>query len=103
LEESARFFHKKILYILVLIILCTFRQKIRTSSATGFRIQMPRTINRENRRQSVRVPVPMIEEISRIVREHAELHYNRQQFIESAVREKIEKTQLIKARNPTNP
>jgi metal-responsive CopG/Arc/MetJ family transcriptional regulator len=59
---------------------------------------MPRTINGENRRRSVRVPVPMIEEIDRIVREHPELHYNRQQFIECAIREKIEKTQLIKAR-----
>jgi len=60
---------------------------------------MPRTINGENRRQSVRVPVPMIKEIDRIVIEHPELHYNRQQFIECAIREKIEKTQLIKARN----
>jgi metal-responsive CopG/Arc/MetJ family transcriptional regulator len=59
---------------------------------------MPRTINAENHRQSVRIPVPMIEEINRIVREHPELHYNRQQFIECAIREKIEKTQLIKAR-----
>jgi metal-responsive CopG/Arc/MetJ family transcriptional regulator len=60
---------------------------------------MPRTLNGENRRQSIRIPVPMIEEINRIVREHPELHYNRQQFIECAIREKIEKTQLIKARN----
>jgi metal-responsive CopG/Arc/MetJ family transcriptional regulator len=60
---------------------------------------MPRTINGENHRQSVRIPVPMIEEIDRIAREHPELHYNRQQFIECAIREKIEKTQLIKARN----
>jgi metal-responsive CopG/Arc/MetJ family transcriptional regulator len=63
---------------------------------------MPRTINGENRRQSVRIPVPMVEEINRIVREHPELHYNRQQFIESAIREKIEKTQLLKARNNTS-
>jgi metal-responsive CopG/Arc/MetJ family transcriptional regulator len=56
---------------------------------------MPRTINGENRRQSVRIPVPMVEEIDRIVREHVELHYNRQQFIECAIREKIEKTQLF--------
>ena len=41
----------------------------------------------------------MPEEINRIVREHPELHYNRQQFIESAIREKIEKTQLLEARN----
>jgi metal-responsive CopG/Arc/MetJ family transcriptional regulator len=60
---------------------------------------MPRTINGGNSRQSVRVPVPMIEEIDRIVREYPELHYNRQQFVECAIREKIEKTRLIMARN----
>ena len=65
----------------------------------NFEPGMPRTINGENHRQSVRIPVPMIEEINRIVREHPELHYDRQQFIECAVREKIEKTQLLKARN----
>ena len=43
--------------------------------------------------------MPMVEEIDRIARERPELHYNRQQFIESAIREKIEKTQLVKARN----
>jgi hypothetical protein len=41
----------------------------------------------------------MIEEIDGITSEHLELHYNRQQFIECAIREKIEKTQLIKTRN----
>jgi metal-responsive CopG/Arc/MetJ family transcriptional regulator len=60
---------------------------------------MPRTINGENHGQSVRVPVPMIEEIDRIARERPELHYNRQQFIECAIREKIQKTQLIRAKN----
>jgi len=63
---------------------------------------MPRTINGENHRQSVGIPVPMLEEIDRIVRERPELHYNRQQFIESAIREKIEKNQLVKARNATS-
>ena len=47
----------------------------------------------------MRIPTPMIEEIDRIAREHPELHYNRQQFIESAIREKIEKNHLTKARN----
>jgi metal-responsive CopG/Arc/MetJ family transcriptional regulator len=60
---------------------------------------MPRTINRENHRQSIRVPVPMIEELDRIAKEHPGLNYNRQQFIECAIREKIEKTQLIRAKN----
>jgi hypothetical protein len=79
----------------------TFRQdlgkRLRATSATPS--GMPRTINGENHRQSVRIPKPMIEEVDRIVREHPELHYNRQQFIECAIREKIEKTQLIRARN----
>ena len=59
---------------------------------------MPRTLNAENHRQSARIPVPMIEEINRIAREHPELHHNRQQFIECAIRDKIEKTKLIKKR-----
>jgi hypothetical protein len=45
----------------------------------------------------------MIEEIDRIVIEHPELHYNCQQFIECAIREKIEETQLIKSRKAKIP
>jgi len=40
----------------------------------------------------------MIEEIDRIVREHPGLSYNRQQFVESAIREKIERTKLLEQR-----
>jgi len=39
----------------------------------------------------------MIEEVDRIVKDYPGLNYNRQQFIECAIREKIENTQL---RNP---
>ena len=39
--------------------------------------------------------------MDKIVKENSGLHYNRQQFIETAIREKIEKNQLIKARTPT--
>jgi metal-responsive CopG/Arc/MetJ family transcriptional regulator len=60
---------------------------------------MPRTLNNEVSRKGVRVPVPMIEEIDRIVQQYPEFSYNRQQFIESAIREKIEKIQLLKANN----
>ena len=60
---------------------------------------MPRTINGENHRQSIRIPHAMIKEIDNIVQKHPELHYNRQQFIECAIREKIEKYQLTKANN----
>lgn len=37
----------------------------------------------------------MVDEIDRIVKEHPEMNYTRQQFIESAVREKIERTKLL--------
>ena len=63
---------------------------------------MPRTINNENHRKSARIPTPMIEEIDRIVMENPGLHYNRQQFIECAIREKIEKTRLININNSKN-
>ncbi len=59
---------------------------------------MPRTINGENHRQSVRVPKRMIEDIDRIVKEYPGLNYNRQQLIESAIRDKIENLHLIKAK-----
>ena len=70
---------------------------LRTRSAIKMRIKMPRTINGKTPRQSTRIPTPMIKEIDKIAREHPGLHYNRQQFVECAIREKIEKTQLIKA------
>jgi metal-responsive CopG/Arc/MetJ family transcriptional regulator len=63
---------------------------------------MPRTVKKENSRKSVLVPVSMVEEIDRIVWEYPEFSYNRQQFIESAIREKIEKIQLLKANNSKN-
>jgi len=63
---------------------------------------MPKTINGANSRKNIRVPAPMIEEIDRITVEHPELHYNRQQFVECAIREKIEKIQLIRANNSKN-
>jgi len=36
-----------------------------------------------------------MEEIDRIVREHPEFNFNRQQFVESAIRDKIERTKLL--------
>jgi hypothetical protein len=50
----------------------------------------------------MRVPAAMIEEIDRIAAEFPELHYNRQQFIESAIREKIERMSLIRGNNSKN-
>jgi len=46
-------------------------------------------------RTSIGLPNPMVAEIDRIVDEHPEMNYTRQQFVESAVREKIERTRLL--------
>jgi len=46
-------------------------------------------------RTSIGLPNPMVAEIDRIVKEHPEMNYTRQQFVESAIREKIERTRLL--------
>lgn len=46
-------------------------------------------------RVSIRIPKPMTDEINRIIEGHPELCYNRQQFVESAIREKIERIKLV--------
>lgn len=46
-------------------------------------------------RTSIGLPNPMVAEIDRIVEEHPEMNYTRQQFVESAIREKIERTRLL--------
>jgi len=59
-------------------------------------ICMPKTERgRPPKRTSVGLPNPMIDEIDRIVAGHPEMNYTRQQFIESAVREKIERIRLL--------
>jgi len=63
---------------------------------------MPKTLNGKNHRKCVRIPVAMINEIDRIVKEHIELCYNRQKFIECAIREKIEKIQQIETHEKTS-
>jgi len=52
---------------------------------------MPRTITLSNidevaRRVAIRLPKRMMAAVDRIVAEHPEFNYNRQQFVESAVR-----------------
>jgi len=60
------------------------------------RVSMPKTARgRPPKRTSVGLPNPMVDEIDRIVAEHPEMNYTRQQFIESAVREKIERIRLL--------
>jgi metal-responsive CopG/Arc/MetJ family transcriptional regulator len=60
---------------------------------------MPRTIEVTNfevaRRVAIRLPGRMMAAVDRIVTEHPEFNYNRQQFVESAVREKIERMVMM--------
>lgn len=56
---------------------------------------MPQVKRGTSERVPIRIPAPMVEEIDRIVREFPELNYNRQQFVETAIREKIEKLRTI--------
>jgi metal-responsive CopG/Arc/MetJ family transcriptional regulator len=63
---------------------------------------MPKVINGASSRKNIRVPAPMIEEIDKIVIEYSGLGYNRQQFIESAIREKIERMRPVGGTNSKN-
>jgi metal-responsive CopG/Arc/MetJ family transcriptional regulator len=67
--------------------------------------KMPRTINNSpemQKRIPVRLPSTMMSEVDRLVRKHSELNYNRQQFIESAVREKIERLIMLQSAKTNN-
>jgi metal-responsive CopG/Arc/MetJ family transcriptional regulator len=59
---------------------------------------MPKTINGLNARKNIRIPARMAKEIDKTAAEQPELYYNRQQFIESAIREKIERMRPVGAR-----
>jgi hypothetical protein len=54
---------------------------------------MPRTNRKAIPRKNIRIPEPIMDEVDRIVRGNG-VHINRQQFIESAIREKIEASKL---------
>jgi Arc/MetJ-type ribon-helix-helix transcriptional regulator len=54
---------------------------------------MPRTKRKAIARKNVRIPKSIMDEVDRIVRESG-LYINRQQFIESALRERIEESKL---------
>ena len=56
---------------------------------------MPRTKKAATPRTPIRIPTPMMNEVDRIVDDHPELKYNRQQFIETAIREKIQTIQAL--------
>ncbi|MDH5461298.1 MAG: ribbon-helix-helix domain-containing protein [Candidatus Bathyarchaeota archaeon] len=62
---------------------------------------MPRTLRGEAvPRKNIRIPKPMMDKVERIVEEHPELYNNRQQFIEAAIRENIEKYVLGSTLSP---
>jgi len=68
---------------------------------------LPRTISStsplsSNKRVPIRIPGTMMNEVDRIVRDHPELDYNRQQFVESAVREKIERIVVLASARANN-
>jgi Arc/MetJ-type ribon-helix-helix transcriptional regulator len=54
---------------------------------------MPNTKRKATVRKNVRIPKPIMDEVDRIVRESG-VYINRQQFIESAIRERIEQSKL---------
>lgn len=54
---------------------------------------MPRTTRKAIERKNLRIPKPIMDEVDRIVRESG-LYISRQQFIESAIRERIEESRL---------
>ncbi len=56
---------------------------------------MPRTLGEPVARKNIRIPKPMMDEVEKIVKDHPELYNNRQQFVESAIREKIERMRII--------
>ena len=54
---------------------------------------MPRTRRKVIARKNVRIPKPLIDEVDRIVRESG-MYISRQQFIEAAIRERVEQSKL---------
>lgn len=63
--------------------------------------KMPKTEREAVPRKNIRIPTPLVDEVDGIVREW-KLYINRQQFIESAIREKVEKFKLVEEREATN-
>ena len=51
---------------------------------------MPRTLTKVEERVNVRFPKPMIDLVDQIVDEHPELFNNRQQYMENALRQRLE-------------
>lgn len=60
---------------------------------------MPKNRGSRVARKNIRIPESLIDEVDRIVRTNG-LYVNRQQFVESAIREKVERTNLLVAPGP---
>jgi hypothetical protein len=60
-------------------------------------IQGLREIGRDKRleRTNIRLPTAMIQEVDRVIEAHPEMAYTRQQFVETAIREKLERIKLL--------
>ena len=61
---------------------------------------MPKTRGATISRKNVRIPKPLMDEVDAIVQE-CSMYINRQQFIESAIREKVEKFKFMRIREMT--
>ncbi len=59
--------------------------------------RMPKTKGKAVPRRNVRIPKPIVDEVDEIVRDF-KLYVNRQQFVESAIREKIERVKFLRGR-----
>ncbi len=55
----------------------------------------PKTKKRKVERVLVRLQKPMLDEIDRIMKRFPEFNYNRQQFVESAVKDKNQKLKYL--------
>lgn len=62
---------------------------------------MPKTIAPKEVRISVQIPGAMVSKVDEIVRDYP-IYGNRQQFVEAAVREKIEKVLMLLSRLPSD-
>ncbi len=58
---------------------------------------MPKTKRDVVLRKNIRIPTPLINKVDKIVRDYG-LYPNRQQFIESAIREKVERIKIAEKR-----
>jgi len=84
-------FMKRIKYIRYMCLV--FRLIVCNAYAYALGEKMPKTKREAVPRKNIRVPTPLMDEVDRIVRKSG-LYINRQQFIESAIRERIENIKL---------